>query len=156
MKINSLLLKSTLLLFVLCLNTYAWGQISSATINSSPDTKTLDGVVDSTKKTEPIYAADIMPSFPGGENGLFEFIRTNLRYPREAMEKSIEGRVSIRFVVTETGNVEDVIVFKPLSPLLDAEAVRVVKMMPKWTPGKLKGKNVPVYFILPMMFKLGR
>ena len=156
MKINSLLLKSALLLFVLCLNTYSWGQISSATINSTPDTKALAGVVDSTKKTEPTYAADIMPSFPGGESGLFEFIRTNLRYPREAMEKSIEGRVSIRFVVTETGNVEDVIVFKPLSPLLDAEAVRVVKMMPKWTPGNKGGKNVSVYYVLPMMFKLAK
>ena len=71
-----------------------------------------------------------------------------------AAEVGIEGRVTIRFVVSRTGDVTDVTVIRGLDPSCDKEAVRVVKMMPRWIPGRQKGRNVPVYYTLPVVFKL--
>ncbi|MBN9303331.1 energy transducer TonB, partial [Dysgonomonas mossii] len=79
---------------------------------------------------------------------------SNLKYPVVAQESGIQGRVTVRFVVSKTGAIEDVNVIRGIDPSCDKEAVRVVKSMPKWIPGKQNGLNVPVYFTLPIVFRL--
>ena len=99
---------------------------------------------------------EAMPSFPGGDNGLAQFISTNLKYPVVAQESGIQGRVTIRFVVSQTGAISDVTVVRGIDPSCDKEAIRVVKAMPKWNPGMQGGKPVSVYFTLPIVFRLTR
>ncbi len=103
---------------------------------------------------KPVYGVEFMPQFPGGEEALLKFIKDNLHYPKVAAEVGIEGRVTIRFVVNKIGEVTDVTVIRGLDPSCDKEAVRVVKLMPNWTPGRQNGKNVPVYYTLPIVYKL--
>lgn len=95
-----------------------------------------------------------MPSYPGGETEMMRFIGDNLKYPVVAQESGIQGRVVIRFVVTASGAIDEVKVLRSLDPSCDREAIRVVKAMPKWTPGRQNGKNVAVYFTLPILFRL--
>ncbi|GAB6010619.1 energy transducer TonB [Viscerimonas tarda] len=97
-----------------------------------------------------------MPEFKGGRQKLMAFIANNLRYPVEASKAGIEGRVIVRFVVAKDGSVKDAGAMRSLSPVLDAEAIRVVNKMPKWTPGKKNGKPVDVYYTLPIIFRLRR
>lgn len=103
---------------------------------------------------KPFYTVEQMPGFPGGEAEMNKFISENLKYPIVAQESGIQGRVTIRFVVTKTGEISDVTVVRGIDPSCDKEAMRVVKAMPKWIPGKQNGLNVPVYFTLPIVFKL--
>ena len=95
-----------------------------------------------------------MPKFPGGLQEAMVFIGKNIKYPVEAQQAKIEGRVIVRFVVGRDGSVSDVEVMRGVSPELDAEAVRVVSMMPKWIPGKQRGKAVAVKYTMPIMFRL--
>jgi len=104
---------------------------------------------------EVIYnVVDQMPEFPGGMNALNRCIRENLRYPEEAAKNNIQGTVVVQFAVMKDGSVDKVTVYAKAHPLLDAEAVRVVKLLPKWNPGKIKGKEVNSYFIIPVAFTL--
>jgi TonB family protein len=95
-----------------------------------------------------------MPEFPGGQEAMMQFLADSIRYPREAMEKGIQGRVICNFVVMKDGNVSDVQVVRGVDPLIDAEAVRVLKLMPAWKPGTQRGKDVNVRFTLPVVFSL--
>ncbi|WP_029906619.1 energy transducer TonB [Prevotella sp. 10(H)] len=96
-----------------------------------------------------------MPSFPGGEAGLIEFLKNNLQYPHKAIIDKVEGRVLVRFVVGKDGQIRDVELIKGISPECDAEAMWVVKAMPPWEPGELKGgEPVSVFFTIPMVFRL--
>ncbi len=97
---------------------------------------------------------DEMPKFPGGEQAMFKFISENVKYPQEAKDKNISGRVFVNFVVEKDGSVDEVKVLRSIGGGCDEEAVRVVKSMPKWTPGKQKGKPVRVSYIIPFVFKL--
>lgn len=97
---------------------------------------------------------DVMPIFPGGEASMMKYLSDNVKYPAEAQQAGIEGRVFTRFIVNEDGSVSDVEILRSVHPLLDAEAVRVVKAMPKWTPGKVGGKAVKVRYSLPLVFRL--
>ena len=103
---------------------------------------------------KPYEAVEQMPTFPGGETELMKFIRDNLRYPVIAKENGIQGRVILRFVISKTGTIKNVTVLRSLDPTCDKEAIRLIKSMPKWIPGKQNGYNVPVYFTLPIVFKL--
>lgn len=103
---------------------------------------------------KPFYTVEQMPSYPGGESEMNKYISENLKYPAEAQAKGIQGRVTIRFIIGKTGEISDVTVVRELDPDCDAEAVRVISAMPKWIPGKQNGLNVPVYFTLPIVFKL--
>ena len=94
------------------------------------------------------------PQFPGGEAALFRWLRDNIVYPTIATEQGIQGVVNLRFVVTPDGSVEDVQVTKSLDPSCDREAIRAVKKMPKWVPGRQNGNPVYVYFNLPVRFRL--
>lgn len=93
------------------------------------------------------------PSFPGGQGAMFSWLSQNIRYPAAAQRNGIQGRVMVSFVVEKNGSVSDVRVLKSVDPLLDNEAVRVVKAMPKWSPGKLNGQAVRVKYTLPISFK---
>lgn len=95
-----------------------------------------------------------MPEFPGGMPAMIEFLQTNLNYPKDAKKQKVGGRVLVMFVVETDGSMSNVRVAKKVFPSLDAEALRVVKAMPKWNPGKEKGKPVRVNFAIPIVFSL--
>ena len=95
-----------------------------------------------------------MPEYPGGMQAMIEFLQTNMKYPEDAEKQKVEGRVMVQFVVETDGSVSDVHVAKQVFPSLDAEAIRVVKAMPNWTPGKEKGRVVRVKYNLPIVFRM--
>jgi len=95
-----------------------------------------------------------MPHFPGGEEALMKWLSENIRYPVIAQENGIQGRVICQFVVNTDGSIVDIQVVRGVHPSLDEEAVRVIKSMPKWIPGKQRGKPVRVRFTLPINFRL--
>lgn len=95
-----------------------------------------------------------MPEFEGGVQNLLQFLKANITYPEEAKKNGTQGRVVVQFVVDKDGSITDANIVKSVSPELDAEALRVVKIMPKWTPGEQKGEKVRVKFTLPVQFKL--
>ncbi|MDR0844431.1 MAG: energy transducer TonB [Tannerella sp.] len=104
---------------------------------------------------EKVYdMAEVMPEFPGGQQALMDFIAKNIKYPVEAIEKSIQGRVLVGFVVKTDGLIDGVKVVQPVDASLDKEAMRVINSMPKWTPGTNKGKAVAVKFSVPISFRL--
>lgn len=94
------------------------------------------------------------PVFPGGEAALLKYVADHIRYPAMAQENNIQGRVVVQFVVTKTGSIGQVKVVRSKDPDLDREAVRVVKSLPKFTPGKMNGHPVNVWYTLPINFKL--
>ncbi|WP_305295931.1 energy transducer TonB [Muribaculum intestinale] len=99
-------------------------------------------------------AVEQMPQFPGGEAELMKYIQKNLKYPPVAMENNIQGRVVVQFVVTKTGKIGEVKVARGKDHDLDKEAVRVVKSLPDFIPGKMNGQSVNVWYTLPITFKL--
>lgn len=111
-------------------------------------------VVQEEKKPEIFSHVEVMPQFPGGERELLKWLTDNINYPVIAAEQGIQGRVILRFVVKPDGSVDNVEVQRSLDPSCDKEAVRVVKKMPKWIPGKQNGNPVYVYYTLPIQFKL--
>ena len=98
---------------------------------------------------------ETMPEFPGGQQALFKYLSENVKYPVIAQENGIQGRVICQFVVNKDGSIVDVeVVRSGGDPSLDKEAVRVIKSMPKWKPGKQRGKAVRVKYTVPVNFKL--
>ena len=95
-----------------------------------------------------------MPQFPGGEKAMMEYVANNVVYPKEAQDKSIAGRVFVSFVVEKDGSINEVKVLRGIGGGCDEESARVVKAMPKWTPGKVKGEPVRVSYTMPINFKL--
>ena len=95
-----------------------------------------------------------MPEYPGGMPAMIEFLQTNINYPEDAVKQKVEGRVMVQFVVETDGSVSDVHVAKQVFPSLDAEAIRVVQAMPKWMPGREKGRVVRVKYNLPIVFRM--
>lgn len=95
-----------------------------------------------------------MPSFPGGISGLRTYLNQNIRYPAEAQENCVQGRVVVSFVVGKDGHISDVTVLRSVDPSLDKEAVRVIRNMPRWTPGKQGGEPVKVRYNVPVSFRL--
>lgn len=95
-----------------------------------------------------------MPEYPGGLPALLDYLNQNVKYPKDAEKQKIEGRVLAIFVVETDGSISNVEVVKPVFPSLDAEAVRVLAAMPKWTPGKQSGKLVRVKYTVPINFQL--
>ncbi len=95
-----------------------------------------------------------MPSYPGGMQSLYEYLSENIRYPVVAMESGIQGRVYVTFVVEKDGSISDVKVLRGIGGGCDEEAVRVIKAMPKWNPGKQRGRAVRVLYNVPVNFTL--
>ena len=103
---------------------------------------------------EVFVVVEEMPSFPGGDSELFRFIYDNIKYPELAKENNIQGKVILRFCVTYKGTVDQVSVVRGVDPSLDEEAIRVIKMLPLWKPGKQGGKPVNVWYSVPISFQL--
>jgi TonB family protein len=104
--------------------------------------------------SEVFVVVEEMPVFPGGDEALRKFVSDNVKFPEQAKVKNITGRVILRFCVKYDGTIDKVQVLKSVDPLLDAEAIRVVKMLPKWQPGKQGGKPVNVWYSMPVVFGL--
>ena len=100
------------------------------------------------------WALTHLPTFPGGEAALFKFLRDNIKYPTFEQTMSVGGKVTLKLAVNEKGEVEQVEVMKGVTANIDAEALRVVRNMPNWSPGKQGSKNVTCWFILPIVFKM--
>ena len=108
-----------------------------------------------TKKNNMVFdIVEVMPQYPGGQIAMLKYLMENIKYPKQIMEEGIQGRVTVSFIVEKDGRVSNVRLLRSVQPSLDKEAIRVVKSMPKWTPGKQNGKPVRVRFNLPIMFKL--
>lgn len=110
---------------------------------------------DDPQSQEKIYdKVDQMPEFQGGHEELISFLVKSIQYPDEAKKKGTQGKVFVNFVVGKDGSITNAKILKAVDPLLDAEALRVINAMPKWIPGKDKGKEVAVQFTLPISFAL--
>ena len=108
-----------------------------------------------TANADTVYnSVEKMPEFPGGEQAMLDYVSKNVVYPEEAINKGIAGRVFVSFIVEKDGSVNEVEVMRGIGGGCDEEAVRVVKSMPKWKPGKMKGKPVRVSYMMPIIFKL--
>jgi TonB family protein len=107
-----------------------------------------------TAETFDSFAVTVKPEFPGGEKVLIQFIAENTVYPKEALEKGIQGTVYVRFLVSKGGKVAAAKVMRAVDPLLETEALRVVNSLPEWKPGEKNGAPVNIWFIIPVKFKL--
>lgn len=99
------------------------------------------------------HTAEVLPAFPGGPGAQLSFLRDKLKYPEEALRRGLAGKVLVQFVVDERGHLLDPQVVRGLSPELDAEALRLVRIMPWWTPGLIGGRPVKVSYTLPIVFR---
>ncbi|MGP1469863.1 MAG: M56 family metallopeptidase [Hoylesella shahii] len=131
--------------------------MNSTTIRANVQKKVVK-TTKATKKTsanDKVYeVCEQMPTFPGGDAALMKYLSENVKYPALAIKAQEQGRVVVSFTVEKDGAISDVKVARSVTPSLDAEAVRVVKAMPKWTPGKQDGQPVRVRYNVPVSFKL--
>lgn len=122
----------------------------------------LEEVVAVAKATTPISRTEgkvyekveNMPEFPGGVQGLMQYISSNLKYPAAAQKAGVQGKVIVSMIVDKEGNITDPKIIKGITPLLDAEAIRIISDMPQWKPGTDKGEKVNVQYTIPLVFKL--
>ncbi|MDB9182938.1 TonB family protein [Parabacteroides distasonis] len=105
-------------------------------------------------KEETLTVVDVMPQYPGGDRELLKFIAQSIKYPTDAQEAEVQGRVICSFVVDKKGNIVEPKIIRGIDPSLDAEALRVIGMMPRWTPGRQDGKAVRVLYTVPITFRL--
>ncbi|PWD98405.1 TonB family protein [Marinilabilia rubra] len=109
-----------------------------------------------TYKGKPVFfVVEDMPKFPGGDAALQNHLSTHLKYPNKAKEKGIQGKVYISFIIPPSGKPDQVKIVRSVDPALDAEAKKVIEEMPKWIPGKQRGKKVAVNYTMPINFELG-
>lgn len=121
----------------------------------SDDAMELECIDFMSVKEAPVFEAVEQPaSFPGGQNALLQWLGANIRYPSSAAEKNIQGRVILKFVVEKDGSISNIQVLRGVDADLDKEAVRVIRSMPKWQPGRNNGEVVRTYFTIPITFKL--
>jgi len=106
------------------------------------------------REEEVFFIVEQMPEFPGGENALRKFIADKLMYPVIAQENGIQGKVYVSFIVDKDGSIKNAIVVRSVDPSLDREALRVINSLPKWNPGKQRGRPVKVSFTVPIIFIL--
>ncbi|MBP3714992.1 MAG: TonB family protein [Phocaeicola sp.] len=136
--------------------------VQESTIQATDDTKqaievkyTPVEVVEEEPEEEQIFqVVEEQPEFPGGQIELMKFLQKNIKYPTISQENGVQGRVIVQFVVNRDGSIVDTQVMRGVDPYLDKEALRVVSAMPKWKPGKQRGKPVRTRFTLPVQFRL--
>ena len=129
--------------------------IDRGMVTSTPRSVTRAGTPQTEEKAnEVLSTAEVAPQYPGGSAAMFKYISDNMQYPSQAEQNGVQGRVMVQFVVRKDGTITDVTVIRGVSEELDAEAVRLVKSMPKWIPGKQGGQVVNVSYTLPVMFRL--
>jgi bla regulator protein blaR1 len=118
-----------------------------------PDNYILDNT--SNQDKGPVYMyCEKMPEFIGGETAFFEYVKNNVKYPRQAVSDKIEGRVVIKFIVRATGEISDVQLIRPIRTDLNNECLKVISSMPKWKPGMIDGNPVSVSYSVPVRFLL--
>ena len=127
-----------------------------AATTANPTSQAQVAVVKSeTEPTKKVYrSVEQMPRFPGGEAALMRYLSDNIKYPANAAKNNIEGRVILQFVIDENGEIGEVKVVRSVDEELDAEAVRVIKSLPKFEPGRENGEAVAVWYTVPVIFKL--
>ena len=115
----------------------------------------VEALVEEEEEEVIFMVVETMPEFPGGQQALFKYLGENVKYPVIAQENGIQGRVICQFVVNKDGSIVDVVVVRSSGePSLDKEALRVINSMPKWKPGKQRGKPVRVKYTVPVNFRL--
>ena len=113
------------------------------------------GPKEATPNNEPTFkVVDEMPKFPGGQEGLMRYLAKNIKYTTMAQQNKEQGKVLVQIVIGKDGNVSNIKILKGASAWLDAEAIRVVRGMPKWEPGKQNGQAVAVEYTFPITFRL--
>jgi protein TonB len=133
---------------------------ASLNAHAGPDNKTSHPAIPDVlpeKKEASVYSPaslDVWPAFPGGDEGMYAFLSQHMNYPDQAIKAEISGKVFVSFVVNDKGNIERVHVKRGIGGGCDEEAMRVIKMMPAWKPGRLKGNNVSTIFVLPVNFSI--
>lgn len=136
--------------------------VEESTIQASDDTQKAVEVKytpveveeEEVEEQEIFTVVEEMPSFPGGMGECMKFLSKNINYPQISQENGVQGRVIVQFVVNTDGSIVDPVVVRGVDPYLDKEALRVIKMMPKWSPGKQRNKPVRVKYTVPVMFRL--
>ena len=136
--------------------------VEESTIQASDDTQAAVEVKytpveveeEEVEEQQIFQVVEEQPEFPGGMGECMKWLGKNIKYPQIAQENGVQGRVIVQFVVNKDGSIVDAVVARGVDPQLDKEALRVVAMMPKWKPGKQRGKEVRVRFTLPVMFRL--
>jgi TonB family protein len=128
-------------------------------VEAVPEAVEMNTEEQAPEETEPqskkVYnSVEQMPEFPGGQEGLMRYLQQNVQYPPTAVQNNVQGRVIVQFIIDETGQVGDVEVVRSVSEEVDAEAVRVIKSMPKFEPGRQNGEPVAVWYTLPIAFKM--
>jgi TonB family protein len=125
-------------------------------ISKTPQSEVLpkDTISKTSKGDEPVKFPEQAPEFTGGQKAMMKFLTEKVKYPAEAVKKKVAGRVIVQFIVDREGKVGNIKILRGIGAGCDEEAVRVIKLMPNWKPGKDKGKNVSAYFTLPVVFML--
>ena len=137
-------------------------KVEESTIQASDDTQAAVEVKytpveveeEEVEEQQIFQVVEEMPEFPGGMGECMKFLAKNIKYPTIAQENGVQGRVIVQFVVNRDGSIVDPVVMRGVDPHLDKEALRVIGKMPKWKPGKQRGKAVRVSYNLPVRFKL--
>ena len=137
-------------------------KVEESTIQASDDTQAAVEVKytpveveeEEVEEQQIFQVVEEMPEFPGGMGECMKWLGKNIKYPTISQENGVQGRVIIQFVVNRDGSIVDAQVARGVDPYLDKEALRVVGQMPKWKPGKQRGKEVRVKYTLPVMFRL--
>ena len=124
----------------------------SIVVSDSLSTDSIRTKIDTEENHVLAGVVEQMPSFPGGISALMKFLEKNIHYPDN--KASVSGRVIVRFQINEDGSIDKVRIAKSLFPEFDEEAIRVVKAMPRWIPGKLMGERVKVSYTLPITFRI--
>lgn len=109
---------------------------------------------DSTGMKIPYYNFQVQPTFPGGYNEMYNFLRSNIEYPKNAKKKNIQGKVFVTFMINKDGTISAMRIYRGAHKELNDEALRVIKKMPKWIPGKIDGEFYSARFTIPINFKL--
>ena len=136
--------------------------VQESTIQASDDTQAAVEVKytpveveeEEVEEQQIFQVVEEMPEFPGGMGECMKFLGKNIKYPTISQENGVQGRVIVQFVVNRDGSIVDPVVVRGVDPYLDKEALRVISMMPKWKPGKQRGKAVRVKYTVPVMFRL--
>ena len=137
-------------------------KVEESTIQASDDTQAAVEVKytpveveeEEVEEQQIFQVVEEMPEFPGGMGECMKFLAKNIKYPTIAQENGVQGRVIVQFVVNRDGSIVDPVVVRGVDPYLDKEALRVISTMPKWKPGKQRGKAVRVKYTVPVMFRL--
>lgn len=128
--------------------------VQAGEIEIAQNMATVEKKTTNHEKDEIVKAAEKMPRFPGGEAAMMNFLSKNITYPQKAFEEKAQGNVVARFVVRKDGSIGDVELIRKVHPLLDDEAIRVIKSMPKFEPGTVGGKPVNVWYTIPISFAI--